>query len=347
MMRSRSMKYLILPYLLVLLSGCGVGNTVSDVQMANSHEQREYYYQEKIVNHLKVQDNTTVYDIDDGKLVAPLKDAVINSSVLDQGVTNTCVTFSTLAAMGILKDANSEYYSISCNLNLGNYLHNNDTYKYYPSLVNAVNNDTMVTKYYPSGWKGTTQSIVNTQINEFGILDQNKSCGNEYYYLDDHTNIVNPQDFDQYKQSDIPTITQKCSIYDKSLSDCDPLSIVSDIKNIIDTNSLALLSFKIFESGDQLLGLDSSYYQFDTNGRNTNVWLLSDDVKKCIDTNSCVSGTHDIMIFGYIDDPKNSKNGLLVMRNSWGESSGDKGNYYITYEYAEALGLALSEVKAP
>ena len=44
-------------------------------------------------------------------------------------------------------------------------------------------------------------------------------------------------------------------------------------------------------------------------------------------------GGHAVLAVGYKDDPKNRGQGVVIGRNSWGESWGDKGYFYLPYSY--------------
>ena len=64
-------------------------------------------------------------------------------------------------------------------------------------------------------------------------------------------------------------------------------------------------------------------------------WALTSDLDPQFDD---IAG-HEMVIIGY-DDFAHAKdrqgkihNGLLILRNSWGEEAGDHGNYYMTYDY--------------
>jgi C1A family cysteine protease len=53
-----------------------------------------------------------------------------------------------------------------------------------------------------------------------------------------------------------------------------------------------------------------------------------------LDSEECL-GSHSVLIVGYIDTPKTLKTtkGCLIVRNSWGTEWGDKGYFYMPYEY--------------
>lgn len=44
-------------------------------------------------------------------------------------------------------------------------------------------------------------------------------------------------------------------------------------------------------------------------------------------------GGHAVLAVGYRDDAKNKGRGVVICRNSWGESWGDKGYFYLPYNY--------------
>ena len=54
-------------------------------------------------------------------------------------------------------------------------------------------------------------------------------------------------------------------------------------------------------------------------------------------------GGHAMVITGYddnavaIDNEGKKHQGLLILRNSWGEEAGDRGTYYMSYDYFKKL----------
>jgi C1A family cysteine protease len=52
-------------------------------------------------------------------------------------------------------------------------------------------------------------------------------------------------------------------------------------------------------------------------------------------SNESMLGGHAVLLVGY-DDPRQ----LWIVRNSWGESWGDKGYFYMPYQYLTDPGLA-------
>jgi C1A family cysteine protease len=64
-------------------------------------------------------------------------------------------------------------------------------------------------------------------------------------------------------------------------------------------------------------------------------WALTKD----IELPPYFTGGHEMVIIGYDDNAVATDNegkqhqGLLTLRNSWGDDVGDHGNYYMTYDY--------------
>jgi len=44
-------------------------------------------------------------------------------------------------------------------------------------------------------------------------------------------------------------------------------------------------------------------------------------------------GGHAVLAVGYKDDVVNIDQGVVIVRNSWGEGWGDKGYFYLPYSY--------------
>ena len=84
-------------------------------------------------------------------------------------------------------------------------------------------------------------------------------------------------------------------------------------------------------------------------------WALSDEIEN--DPQPLLAG-HEMIITGYddiavaVDNNGQKHQGLFVLRNSWGAQVGNKGDFYMTYDYfakyamdANSLFFAQSEVK--
>ena len=68
------------------------------------------------------------------------------------------------------------------------------------------------------------------------------------------------------------------------------------------------------------------YESFDSD-KTTKTGIVSMPLK-----NEKDNGGHAVLAVGYNDESQ-----CLIVRNSWGEEWGDKGYFYLPYEYAEKL----------
>ncbi|MGF2339111.1 C1 family peptidase, partial [Acinetobacter baumannii] len=63
-------------------------------------------------------------------------------------------------------------------------------------------------------------------------------------------------------------------------------------------------------------------------------------------------GGHEMIITGYddnaiaVDDNGREHKGLFTLRNSWGEQFGDKGNFYMSYDYFKVLTIEAQRIRA-
>jgi len=336
----------------ILLVGCSDNATNHFFDNLQSHVEQESHERSYVA-----------YDSVDGKakssasyvagsiLVAPLKDDMAQATVLNQGSTNACVTLATLGAIGILTHKDSERYSPTCSMNLGNYLQYGDEFKKHRALSEVVANNKL--NHYPSGWRGSTQSIALAQIKKFGLQTPFSFCGYDYFDSNNHTNAIKPDEFtgsSVFVDKEVEFVGQ-CSNYDSTVIDCqhtnpeaslNPQSIISAIKKNIDAKGLSLISTAMFSN---LLhhGLDKSYYLFGAQREAPNIWDYNEKVQSCRNGTgkNCSIATHSMIVFGYIDHPTNEDDGLLVLRNSWGAGSGDLGNYYMSYAYAKKMIVSL------
>lgn len=84
-------------------------------------------------------------------------------------------------------------------------------------------------------------------------------------------------------------------------------------------------------------------------------WVLTPRMIKTMQQpNSSDLGGHAMIIHGfddfacasYTDDYHENKQqcGLLYLRNSWSEETGDKGDYYMTYDYFKTMAIESNEI---
>lgn len=261
-----------------------------------------------------------------------------NTPVLDQGMHGTCATFANTAAVDALL-GKGDYISQLCTLELGAYFEKKG--------------------YLPSGWDGSMGSIVLNQITGFGIINKTnqktKLCGGlADYPAMNPTNIGSPMSLDEFKQSSENLNEQV--YWDSVLSFSqrfawDPTSttqaenVLSEVKTALATQKA---NYDVRLTVGALLMVD--YCDAGACARyhaNNDTWALTAVMKRDKDPNL---GGHEMVITGYnddavaIDNEGNKHQGLLTLRNSWGTNAGDKGNYYMTYDYFKQYVIEVQKI---
>ncbi len=255
-----------------------------------------------------------------------------NVPVLDQGSFGTCVTFANTAAVNASM-GQGDYISQVCQLQLGNYLASNG--------------------YNSSGWDGSLGRTVLNQMETFGIVNKQQQetigCGGLTNYPSFGqaipSSFINPEDYHQLSES----INDKVSwspILDifTALDRVDTDKTLKDIKQALNerdrvTFGVLLLDFDLGMMG--AVGKHNS--NFDT-------WILTPEIARDIYLHPMFGG-HEMIITGYDDDAiatdeqGNQHKGLLTLRNSWGDKIGDKGNFYMSYDYFKVLVIEAQRIR--
>ena len=347
----------------LLLLGCSGGTTTSDGDAAiQTHtaappEERGHVTQKEAAVKVHSSPGIEMSKALAAALVAPRAAAFGASAVLSQGDTNTGTTMAVLGAVSVLAGEDPTFFNPICNLNLGEYLASKGDAGTDESIAEFLRGAGLSS--YPSGWRGSQTSVVLAQASAFGLIDSDYYAHHcEGGNLD--SNAVDRSDMavDEFKR--YSTLVKHflssellCSNYDANEPDCqcagsgkpceEASTLVASLKSLIDAQNLAVISTLVYEDLDNL-GLSQSFYPFSADADTSipNVWALSDAVAACRkdgnhEGRACQLATHEMIVFGYIDHPSDPDQGLLVLRNSWGDALGDKGNFYMTYGYAERL----------
>lgn len=239
--------------------------------------------------------------------------------VLDQGQHGTCVTFAVTGALDAAINK-SDYISQICNLQLGSYLEKHG--------------------YGPSGWDGSRAISVINQIEQFGVVNKEKQrkfgCGGltQYPTYSDH----NPESFmepEKYRSLSELVFGKVVNWFDVFQRD-DRVKTLNDVKQALHLGDR--LVFAVMLPRTDLgcvgaVGKHKTWIYKDT-------WLLTPDVLEGIKN---IKSAHEMIITGYDDnavavDNKGKKHkGLLTLRNSWGRSVGNYGEFYMSYDYFNLL----------
>jgi C1A family cysteine protease len=270
------------------------------------------------------------------KLPTKTTPGLTNVPVLDQGKHGSCVTFANTAAVDSLLDK-GDYISQLCSLELGSFIEKRS--------------------YFPSGWEGSSGPIVLNQMQEFGIISndnqKNKTCsGIAEYPLKDEKNQGIAMSLDDYKAMSEnvfknmtwqPMVTSFQRFQWEKPEQADAL-----LTQVKQTLSEGMKDAKVAVTFATLLpykhcstGACGKYHASD------DTWVLADEIVN--DENPEIGG-HEMVIIGYddnavaVDGDGKKHQGLLVLRNSWGSDVGDKGNFYMSYDFFKQFVMEAQQI---
>jgi hypothetical protein len=252
--------------------------------------------------------------------------------VLDQGSFGTCVTFATTSAINAALNK-GDYISQLCQLQLGNYLQTNG--------------------YTSSGWDGSLGRFVLSQIETYGIVTKEQQetvgCGGLTHYpaygQAAPTSSINPETFHQISQSVNDRISWS-PILDvlTSMDKIDTNKTVDEIKKALIEKDRVTFGVLLLDFDLGLMGAVGSHSSgFDS-------WVLTPEIARDIYLRPMFGG-HEMIITGYdddaiaTDDQGRQHKGLFTLRNSWGDQIGDKGNFYMSYDYFKVLVIEAQRIR--
>lgn len=253
--------------------------------------------------------------------------------VLNQGSHGTCVTFATTAAVDAIL-GKGDYISQLCQLELGRYLENNT--------------------YTSSGWDGSWGRIILSQMDVFGMVSKayqraNGCAGIKEYPLSgeeptaeeslvEFHQISEPLPKDQIAWSSI------MEAYQVSSDQIDENNILMEVKKALNAGDRLTFGVLLLDFDQGAVGAVGSYHgKFDT-------WVLTPEIANDLNDQAEFAG-HEMVITGYDDNATafdtqgRAYKGLLTLRNSWGGNVGDKGNFYMSYDYFKGLMLEVQRIR--
>lgn len=257
-----------------------------------------------------------------------------NVPVLNQGAFGSCVTFASTAAIDAIL-GKGDYVSQLCQLQLGSYLEANG--------------------YNPSGWNGSFGNIVLAQMDSYGIINkkqqQSKGCGGLKEYPTTSSAVENTKmsaeeyhSMSQSLQDQNIYWTSLVDVYSAMLDKTDTNKTLDDVKKAL--NEKHRVTF-----GTLLIDLDSGFMgAMGTHKASLDTWVLTPEIADHIQ-NSENAGGHEMVITGYdddavaVDEQGRKHTGLLTLRNSWGPKFGDKGDFYMSYDYFKTLVLEAYRIR--
>lgn len=242
-----------------------------------------------------------------------------NVPVLDQGMHGTCVTFAVTGALDAAM-GKGDYISQLCNLQLGSYLEQHG--------------------YGISGWEGSYAINVINQMEQYGVVSTQKQrslgCGGlkQYpaYSSHDPKSFIEPEQYRSMSELIFGKTVTWSDVYQKDNAE-NTLNTVKEVLNSGDRLVFAVMLPRTDLGFVGAVGKYKTWIYKDT-------WVLTPEILKGLDN---IEAAHEMIITGYDDnavavDDKGAKHkGLLILRNSWGSSYGDYGDFYMSYDYFKLL----------
>ncbi len=254
-----------------------------------------------------------------------------NVPVLNQGPDGTCATFAVTAALDAAL-GKGDYISQLCLLQLGGFLEKNSN--------------------IPSGWDGSRNLYILNEISLFGVVDKTKQrtygCGGLTEYPNSvasaSSNEISPYEYHQINTS-LENMVGWSPVIDDFTRKEKPSAktIINSIKTVLNTNDRLTVGVILADLNLGNVGAVGTYRA------GSDTWILTPEIIK--DIQSFLNGTnpgfqfggHALVITGYDDDAVAKDNsgathkGLFTLRNSWGNGAGDKGEFYMSYDYFSVL----------
>lgn len=270
------------------------------------------------------------------KLPASVQLGMNQVPVLDQGPYGTCVTFAVTAALDAASNQ-GDYISQLCQLELGQYLENN-------------------THSFLSGWDGSFGKMVLNQIDNFGIVTKETQrtmgcAGLTAYPVDGNNppNELNLQDYKQLSQSMSDAVANVdwspiMDFYQAIVDNVDRNQLLMDVKNSLNKGDRLTFGVLLFSPEQGMVGAVGKHKIAN------DTWLITPRINDKIN-NHGTHGGHEMIITGYDDnaiatDENGVKyKGLLTLRNSWGKSVGNEGDFYMSYDYFKRLTVEVQRIR--
>jgi hypothetical protein len=258
-----------------------------------------------------------------------------NVPVLDQGSYGACVTFANTAAVDAVLNK-GDYISQLCQLQLGRYLEKN--------------------AYTPSGWDGSYGAIVLNQMSVFGLVSKAQQletgCGGLTTYPllgNDFTpgTEMSPVEFHQLSEpmdNDVVAWSSVIDAYSIFLDKTDMDMTVRRVKAILEARDRLTFGVLLPSVDKGMAGAVGSHHAI------LDSWVLTPEIAEEMKSQTALPG-HEMIITGYDDDAVaidmhgRSHKGLFTLRNSWGSRIGDKGDFYMSYDYFKTLVVEVQRIR--
>jgi len=249
-----------------------------------------------------------------------------NVPVLDQGQHGSCVVFATTAAVDAAL-SKGDYVSQLCLLQLGRSIASN--------------------AYVMSGWNGSNGGTVFNQMNLFGLVSKAQQkeagCGGlREYPLDgdeEPGSEMTPSEYHALSEKMDPSVIGSSvvlDVYQVFLDKINMQDVLKQVKAALNAGDRLTVGVLLPGANRGVIGAEGRYHvPFDS-------WVLTPEILDDLNSQAEV-GAHELVITGYDDnavaiDKRGEKHkGLLTLRNSWGPNIGDRGDFYMSYDYFKTL----------
>lgn len=252
--------------------------------------------------------------------------------VLDQGQHGTCVTFATTAAVDAVLNK-GDYISQVCQLQLGSYLAENG--------------------YGPAGWDGSWGRLVLSQMESFGIVSKEQEglgCGGVNQYPADSSTPTSFMSLEEYHQVSEP-LSEELINWSPILDFVQAFDDRLDPNYTLDGVKASLVKGNRVTFGVLLLDFDlGTMGAVGTKAATNDSWVLTPEIARDVYLRPAFGG-HEMIITGYddnavaVDDQGRQYKGLLKLRNSWGTAIGDKGDFYMSYDFFKLLVIEAQSIR--
>jgi hypothetical protein len=254
------------------------------------------------------------------KLPAKIDLGMNGVPVLNQGQYGTCVTFATSAAIDATLNKGDQISQL-CQLQLGNYLAEQG--------------------YIPSGWDGSFAPTALSLFAEFGYINKNSqranTCGGLYEYPTDGEIPQGQLSVEQFHMmsndlSEEIAWSPIIDVYTALVDRTDTSKTLNEVKSQLAKGRRISVGVLLFKLDLGVAGAVGRYHQaYDS-------WVATPEIRE--DASQFIDPAgHEMVIIGYddnaiaIDEDGRQHKGLLKLRNSWSDKVGDKGDFYMSYDY--------------
>lgn len=271
----------------------------------------------------------------------PQADVTAIDTVLNQGQHGSCVTFAITGALDALI-GKGDYVSQLCSLELGEYLEKR--------------------AYHYSGWDGSFGPLVLNQFMLNGIVSMEKQktmgcAGFKTYPVFNPGNTGKAMSLDEYHGiSEQITFNPKSPTYfyweamlgddQAEFKEYDADKVLNEVKKNLATKTpnrdVRVTLGTIIPARMCRVGACATYQKAN------DTWALTKSMEREFE-NWELAG-HEMLITGYddtavvTDSEGGSHTGLIKLRNSWGSMAGNKGDYYMTYDFFKRFVMEVQRV---